>query len=206
MIKAKIIAAVLIAALATIALAACNGMASDPVRPDGLDKRLSLETMSEHDQLDPNDPDAYILASDVISSIYEELVAIDENTDAFHLISEPRQALYAVFWVEAEINNGGLSQYYYNSSGNQAAKAPQHLRELGLDEAADILEEANAFFPNATPPADRRARLAILDDVEEQASQTWNELEDRYFQSGIGFQPNMINYIREHREEFYKLN
>jgi hypothetical protein len=206
MIKATIIAVILIALLATIVLAACNRKAPDPVRPDGLDKRLSLETMAEHDKLKPTAHKAYDIAAEVMESVYEELTAIDKRADAYHLISEPRQALYAAYWFEAEINNGGLSQYYFNSAGNQAAKAPKYLRALGLNEAADILEEANAFFPSATPPRDRRARLAILDAVEERASQTWYELEERFYQSAISFQPNMITYIRNNRQEFYKLN
>ncbi len=206
MIKATIIAAALIATLATLALAACARKAPAPVRPADLDKRLSLETMAEHDQLEPNDPDAYKVAGNVMMSISEELQAIDEHTDAFHLISEPRRTLFAAYWVEAEINNGGLSQYYFNSAGDQAADAPRYLRELGLTEAAEILEEANAFFPDATPPSDRRARIAVLDDIEEQASEAWNELDNRFYESGISFQPNMITYIRNNREEFYKLD
>lgn len=186
--------------------AAPNTPRPEPVRPDGLDKRLSLETMGEHDKLKPTAHKAYDIAAEVMESVYEELVAIDERADAYHLISEPRQALYAAYWVEAEINNGGLSQYYLNSAGDQAADAPKYLRALGIDEVADILQEANAFFPSATPPRDRRARLAILDDVEERASQTWNELDNRFFQSGISFQPNMIAYIRDNRAAFYKID
>jgi len=205
MIKAALIAT-LIATLAAIALSACNRKAPDPVRPDGLDKRLSLETMAEHDEFDPNDPEAYQVAGNVMMSIYEELAAIDERADALHLISEPRLRLYAVYWVEAEINNGGLSQYYYNSSGNQANQAPQYLRDLGLNEAAEILEEANALFPNATPPSNRQARMATLDDIGEDAFEHWNTLDNRFYESNINFQPNMITYIRNNRPEFYKLN
>jgi len=211
MIKAIFIASLL---TATMMLPACAPEAPEPVLPEGpepvrpadLDKRLSLETMLEHDQLEPNDTEAFEVAGDVMMSIFEELKAIDEDANAYHLISEPRQALYAVFWVEAEINNGGLSQYYYNSAGDQAAKAPQYLRELGLDEAAEILEEANAFFPDAAPPKSRQARQDVLDDIEDEAAETWNELDERFYQSGISFKPNMINYIRDHRNEFYKID
>lgn len=178
----------------------------DPVRPPDLDMRLPLETMAEHDKIAPDAPEAYKVAGDAMMSIYEELVAIDKKTKAYHLIAQPRQVLYAVFWFEAEINNGGLSQYYLNSAGDQAAEAPQYLRDLGLHEAADILDKANAFFPNATPPSDRAARLDILEEVEEQAADTWNELDNRFYQSGIDCQAAMLTHIRARRADFYKLD
>jgi hypothetical protein len=66
--------------------------------------------------------------------------------------------------LEAEVNNGGLHQYFNNSSGDNASKAVLALETIGALNAADILRRANARFPEGSPPKERRARLGILWD------------------------------------------
>ena len=63
---------------------------------------------------------------------------------------------------QAEINNGGLHQYLYNSSGDFARETPDVFRRMGAQEAARILEEANAFFGPIGPSTDRQTRMADL--------------------------------------------
>jgi hypothetical protein len=72
-----------------------------------------------------------------------------------------RDAL-CVMNFQAELNNGGMHQYLLNSSDDFANETPDVLRRIGAEEAARILEEANAFFGPSGPPTDREARMAAL--------------------------------------------
>jgi hypothetical protein len=72
-----------------------------------------------------------------------------------------RDAL-CVMNFQAELNNGGMHQYLFNSSGDFAQETPDVFRRIGANEAARLLEVANAFFGPAGPPADRDARTAML--------------------------------------------
>jgi hypothetical protein len=72
-----------------------------------------------------------------------------------------RDAL-CVMNFQAELNNGGMHQYLLNSSGDFAKETPEVFRRIGANEAARILDEANAFFGPAGPPTDRKARRAAL--------------------------------------------
>jgi hypothetical protein len=72
-----------------------------------------------------------------------------------------RDAL-CVMNFQAELNNGGIHQYLLNSSGDFARETPEVFRRIRADEAARILEEANAFFGPGGPPTDRETRMAAL--------------------------------------------
>ena len=61
---------------------------------------------------------------------------------------------------QAELNNGGMHQYLSNSSGDFARETPEVFRRMGADEAARILEQANAFFGPSGPSTDREVRMA----------------------------------------------
>lgn len=63
---------------------------------------------------------------------------------------------------QAELNNGGMHQYLLNSSGDFAKETPDVFRRIGAEQAARILEEANAFFGPDGPPTDRETRMAAL--------------------------------------------
>ncbi len=176
------------------------------IRPEGLDTRLDPALAADLDTLDPNGNEALQLLFKVTDSIEFELEAIDQITRPVDLISEPRRIVIVAYWIENEINNGGLAQYYLNSSGDNAAIAPDLLRKIDLPDLASIIERANAFFPNANPPRDRAERLDILDEVEEQAEDAWDELTSEFYQKNIICQPAIIKLIRENKNDFFKLD
>ena len=175
-------------------------------RPEHLDTRLDPSLMAAHDAVDPEATGSWKIVSDVIISINEELDAIDSNFQAVHLLTEARRTIYIVFWAKTEIDNGGLAQYYFNSAGNQAAIAPDALRELNLSSFAEIIEEANSFFPNQLPSADRSQRLTKLKKVEKRAADTWDRLDTEFYSSNSPCNSAMIEYIRAHKRDFYKVD
>lgn len=54
------------------------------------------------------------------------------------------RALYITWWVEAEVNNGGFNQYYWNSAGRFADDAPAAFEYFSAQQHADLMREANA--------------------------------------------------------------
>src|SRR5947207_15596575 len=52
--------------------------------------------------------------------------------DGFANLTLAEQTLHCVWWVEAEVNNGGFHQYYWNSSGDEANEAVTALERTGL--------------------------------------------------------------------------
>ncbi|QYF95239.1 DMP19 family protein [Massilia sp. PAMC28688] len=72
-----------------------------------------------------------------------------------------------VWLLEAEVNNGGFGQYYFNSAGELAIQTVPALRAIGAERTARLLEEANSEFPKAMPPVDRTMRQEKLDEISE---------------------------------------
>jgi hypothetical protein len=92
-------------------------------------------------------------------------ITIYEGPDTF--LMEYRAALpiervlFSAFWLQAEVLNGGLAQFFSNDTGVLAPEAAEACRELGLPVLASKVEEAMAWF-GAPYPRDRGIREAAL--------------------------------------------
>ena len=84
------------------------------------------------------------------------------HADSFGELSARDQLLVTVWGLEADVNNGGFDQYYFNSSGDHAVHAPAALRSIGAPAMAAIVESANGLFGPGGPSTDRTVRQAQL--------------------------------------------
>ena len=115
-------------------------------------------------------------------------------TDAFmaqlRAMPEPAQIIYPPYAAVAEIQNGGLAQFFDNPTGALAPEAVIGFKKLGLIELASIVEEAIAFFPEPFP-RDWDERREIIDgfddeeaDEDEDENDYWSAmstLTDRFY-------------------------
>lgn len=81
-----------------------------------------------------------------------------------------------------EVSNGGMHQYYFNSSGEFAMETPEVLRRIGARDLARIVTEANLLFGSAGPNPDWEERRKQLREMDEQANKRFDELTHRYYQ------------------------
>ena len=91
-----------------------------------------------------------------------------ESTQGYDSLRPEERVFYCVWTLEAEVNNGGFSQFYFNCSGDIATKVPDALRSIGATHTASIAERANAVFGADGPSVDcveRQARLEELGDA-----------------------------------------
>jgi hypothetical protein len=80
------------------------------------------------------------------------------------LMTEEQEYL-AVWWLDGEVENGGLDQYFNNSSGDMALLALSALNATGAVVTAGILREALAVFGEAGYTTERYARQKKLFEV-----------------------------------------
>jgi len=93
----------------------------------------------------------------------------------------PTEALGVGVWLlEAEVNNGGFDQYYFNTSGVLAVSTVRSLAEIGAKLTSSLLAAANADVPNLPLPDDRDLRGALLDEVAETAR--FKDLEAEFYE------------------------
>ncbi|MBN1313849.1 MAG: DMP19 family protein [Anaerolineales bacterium] len=106
-------------------------------------------------------------------NIYDGEEAYNDTLAQF---SAEQRFVLAVNWYIAEVNNGGHEQFYYNSTGIVWKDALKGFEEIGLKEAAMILEEsANRMGGN--PSLDRETRWEQMDDY----NPNFDDLDEKLF-------------------------
>lgn len=112
------------------------------------------------------------------------------------------RAIYTTWLVDAEVNDGGFHQYFFNSSGQYAGEALAGYELLGADDYAAIMRSAIATFEID------RERLAAYeaDDpevfAESPAHAALREVDQRYYALGDRIYHAWAVFVRTHPEAF----
>ena len=94
--------------------------------------------------------------------------------------------------LEAEVNNGGFDQFFFNSSGDNTAEIIEALQLIGAPRTADIVKRAAARFPGGMPSKEWTKRQGLLvDDVSPEAD-AFQEM-DREFYAGSENLSDLVN-------------
>jgi uncharacterized protein DUF4375 len=124
--------------------------------------------------------------------------------DGVAALSRLQRDALCVMNFQGEVNNGGVHQYLYNSSGDFAKETPEVFRRIGAEPAARLLEEVNAYFGPQGPPTDRDARMDVLlafpQDVEERIdalSKAFYDAEDQ----GMSLADLFDTYVLSQRDK-----
>jgi hypothetical protein len=96
--------------------------------------------------------------------------------------------LFAAHWCQSEVRNGGLHQFFSNSTGVLAPEALQGFRAIELWKWAAILEKAMGFFGEPYPRA-RTVRQKRLPRAQGRKREKWDpfdKLDDRFYKCTDG--------------------
>lgn len=99
----------------------------------------------------------------------------------FTIASEKQKVLFASHWAQSEIMNGGLGQFFLNSTGVLAPEAVEGFNSIGMKNCASTLQEAMKFFGDKYP-RDRSLREDVFEDFYEKHGEDAipiEELEDK---------------------------
>lgn len=96
-----------------------------------------------------------------------ERVCRDEQRKGFAGLPHRDQVFHDIWMLEAELNNGGFSQYMFNSTGDRGLRAVEALREVGAASLANVCERFFALLASGAPAADQDSRQAQLDETAE---------------------------------------
>ena len=119
--------------------------------------------------------------------------------------SVPQKVFSSIWAVESEVNNGGFSQYFLNSSAETAGFVAEALTIIGAPNTADICKRAiAAAFPGglpSDPEAISSAALEFSDEIEEEL----NALDGAFYQYPHDLTKLLFAYVAGHPEEFGEL-
>lgn len=106
-----------------------------------------------------------------------------KSTSGFSTLKPAQKQYLAVLMYDGEVNNGGLSQYFFNSSGDHWRDALAGLAAMGFSERHTVLREAVSKFGKDGPSQDRERRQEELAKLARKNDALFDALDDRYYKS-----------------------
>jgi hypothetical protein len=118
-------------------------------------------------------------------------------------LSKGMQMVYSTWWVDAEVNNGGFNQFYWNSSGKLKNIALEGFKILGAEEHYKLMAEANQIQEQQESRTGKLRQNGSLKDLSKSyKNNPLNALDTRFYELKENVGARRIKYIREHVEEF----
>ena len=142
--------------------------------------------------------------SDPIASKLNEWVSAQSlywDLGSFDIMSPMEKALIGTWELFNEVYNGGLMQYFHNSSRAHAKSMVGVLRSFGAPQAADVLAAAIALAGPGTPSGDEPNYFAAIKALPAEASDQLSDLERRLFAYADDTHLQLFRYLSEHRDE-----
>lgn len=144
------------------------------------------------------DDDLLFVVIDRIESVIDDH---EELSDGFAALSAPQKLVYAVNDLETEVNNGGLCQFFVNSS---RAVVPYISEYLGIIGAAEHKELFDGFISKHNIDLSDLSSFIIhrTRDFEKMTKRyPFDEYDDKFY-TLPSLQEPLTAYIREHLSDF----
>jgi hypothetical protein len=138
----------------------------------------------------------------------EILVGLSESErtkfgkEDFALQSFPQKVFSSIWAVESEVNNGGFSQYFLNSSAETATFVAKALDTVGAPKTADICRRAvERAFPDGLPATANEISSAAADFSDELLAEL-DAIDSEFLAYPHDLTELLYGYVVNHPEEF----
>ena len=119
--------------------------------------------------------------NDFVIALMEHLESKTQYGDDMSGLSKPERIFYITQILEMDVNNGGFSQFFYNSSGDFSNELVEAFTAIGAKTTAEICQKAMDAF-GCVIPADRDARKEMLDELEnDEVEEILDECDDAFY-------------------------
>lgn len=117
-------------------------------------------------------------------------IATKSDTDKLDELSSEARDIYTVGLLEGEVNNGGFSQYFWNTEGQFAVHTLEVLKRIGAKETSSLLRRAMKLY-GAPPAGDVDEWYDRLEKVEAEHADVLENL-DEHFYEGLDDLPVLV--------------
>jgi hypothetical protein len=130
------------------------------------------------------------------------------------LVPRPFRAIYAVWSLNGEVNNGGLDQYFWNTDGEQIDAARDGLAIIGAAATSQVFERAVKSYEANRSILMRFKRVAVRLLNSGLRRKAWEKFAESYKHSDLesltsefyrtesDLKVALVNYIRRHLDQF----
>lgn len=150
-----------------------------------------------------NYAEKYLIDESINDPVLEILDTIQKKCnygDNINELSSAEKVVYFIGDIESEINNGGISQYLFNSSGKYAKEGIKALKDIGAEYTATLLVEALNIYKNG-PTNDGRNEPEYDELTEEQEGEL-NRIDEKFYEYNDDLNDLQIKYIKSNLTEF----
>lgn len=118
--------------------------------------------------------------------------------------NKSRQAIYMIWALEAEVNNGGYNQFYFNSSGKFCKYLPEVLKLVGANKFADLTKRANETFEKENSKITQHQDGTLAGFSKSYDNNPLNKFDDEFYDlyQTENLQQIQVDYIRKNKKEF----
>lgn len=100
--------------------------------------------------------------------------------------------------LEAEVNNGGFDQFYFNSLGDHVEQTVKALNLIGAIQTAKIVTRTSWEFPDGVPSRDRITRQIQLEKISPD-SELFEAADDEFMEYKEDISELLQEYIKGNR-------
>lgn len=118
--------------------------------------------------------------------------------------NKSRKAIYMIWALEAEVNNGGYNQFYSNSSGQFYKELPDALRLVGANGFADLTQRANDLYDKDNEKITKHQDGTIEGFSKSYEDNPLNDLDTEFYElyESEKLMQIQIDYIRHNKNDF----
>ncbi|MBN1215475.1 MAG: DUF4375 domain-containing protein [Candidatus Lokiarchaeota archaeon] len=122
----------------------------------------------------------------------EEMIAWDN-------FSQEEKIFVDLMIFSYEVGNGGLEQYYWNSTGNSAFLIPEYLKIVGSKTLTKMMEEINRFFGETGPNENRKKRQEQLRQLTQMQKKIMNDSSELFCDGPEDIEKFLIDFVIKHK-------
>lgn len=127
----------------------------------------------------------------------------DQEPEIVRGLSLGARALYLTWTVEAEVNNGGFNQYYFNTNGTFAKEAEEAFAFFGAKEHQALMREANVIRASEASEMAKFKEEGMLEAFSESYEHTkLGPLDSRFYKIQENLSTLRVARIRDNPELF----
>ena len=118
--------------------------------------------------------------------------------------NKSQQAIYMIWLLEAEVNNGGYNQFYFNSSGQFYKHLPDALKLIGASKFADLTTRANNTFEKENPKITQHQDGTLEGFSKSYDDNPLNKFDTEFYDlyKTENLQQIQVDFIRKNKTEF----
>jgi hypothetical protein len=139
-----------------------------------------------------------------------KLIALDDHVFnlsgklGFKKLTSTEKIIFCVENLEREVNNGGFSQFFINSSGDYCEETLEALRTINAQKTLSLFEKSLYVFMNNKPSKNRDKRISELEKAGEKADVLLYKLDQEFYKYEDNIEQLLLEYITYHKNDFTK--